>query len=50
MLKIEEARKNFQEEEEFFELERRIVLQTIDEIWMFHIDSMSKLREAVAFE
>jgi preprotein translocase subunit SecA len=50
MVKIEETRKNFENEEDFFELERRVVLQTIDEIWMFHIDSMSKLREAVAFE
>jgi len=31
-------------------MERRIVLQSIDELWMRHIDAMSKLREAVAFE
>ena len=37
-------------EEAFFELERRIVLQSIDELWMNHIDSMSRLREEVAFE
>lgn len=48
--KISEIRKNFEKEEDFFELERRVVLQTIDELWMMHIDSMSKLRESVAFE
>ena len=37
-------------EEEFFELERKIVLSSIDELWMRHIDSMSRLREDVAFE
>ncbi len=36
--------------EEFYDLERRIVLSSIDELWMRHIDSMSKLREEVAFE
>lgn len=48
--KIDEIKKNFKTEEDYFELERRVVLQTIDELWMMHIDSMSKLREAVAFE
>jgi protein translocase subunit secA len=38
------------EEERFFDLERRIVLDSIDELWMRHIDSMSKLKDAVAFE
>jgi len=37
-------------EDAFFWLERQIVLQSIDELWMRHIDSMSKLRETVAFE
>jgi len=37
-------------DEEFYDLERRIVLSSIDELWMRHIDSMSKLREEVAFE
>lgn len=36
--------------EAFFDIERRIVLQSIDELWMKHIDSMSHLREEVAFE
>ena len=36
-------------EEEFYELERRIVLQSIDRLWMNHIDAMSKLRDGVAF-
>lgn len=40
----------FPEVEAFFEIERRIVLQSIDELWMKHIDSMSHLREEVAFE
>ncbi len=48
--KVDEIRWNFENEEDFYELERRVVLQTIDELWMFHIDSMSKLRESVAFE
>ncbi|QFR39673.1 preprotein translocase subunit SecA [Candidatus Gracilibacteria bacterium 28_42_T64] len=36
--------------EQFYTLERRIVLQSIDELWMRHIDAMSRLREEVAFE
>jgi len=35
---------------DFYNLERRIVLSSIDELWMRHIDSMSRLREDVAFE
>lgn len=37
-------------DENFFEIERRIVLQSIDELWMNHINAMSQLREEVAFE
>ncbi len=40
----------FHNEDDFYEIERKIVLQSIDELWMRHIDSMSKLRETVAFE
>ncbi|MDR1988286.1 MAG: hypothetical protein LBQ24_06215 [Candidatus Peribacteria bacterium] len=36
--------------EEYANLERRIVLSSIDELWMRHIDAMTQLREAVAFE
>jgi preprotein translocase subunit SecA len=36
--------------EEFYNLERRIMFQSIDELWMRHIDAMSSLREDVAFE
>ena len=53
LIGIEELHKirgNATSEEAFFELERRIVLQSIDELWMKHIDSMSQLREEVAFE
>ena len=37
-------------QESFFDLEKRVVLSSIDELWMRHIDSMSKLRDEVAFE
>ena len=37
-------------QEAFFDLEKRVVLSSIDELWMRHIDSMSKLRDEVAFE
>jgi preprotein translocase subunit SecA len=47
---IEEVKAKFTQEEDFYEMERNIVLQSIDELWMRHIDSMSKLRETVAFE
>ncbi len=47
---IDKIKSNFKKEEDFYEMERRIVLQSIDELWMRHIDAMSKLREAVAFE
>jgi preprotein translocase subunit SecA len=36
-------------EEVFYELLKRIMLQSIDRLWMNHIDGMSKLREQVAF-
>lgn len=36
--------------EDFYSLERRIVLSSIDDLWMRHIDAMSRLREEVAFE
>ena len=35
--------------EAFYELLKRIFLQSIDRLWMNHIDAMSKLREQVAF-
>ena len=47
---LEKMRNEAIEEERFFDLERRIVLDSIDELWMRHIDSMSKLKDAVAFE
>ena len=37
-------------QEAFFDLEKRVGLSSIDELWMRHIDSMSKLRDEVAFE
>lgn len=36
--------------EEFADFERRLMLQSIDELWMQHIDNMAHLREEVAFE
>jgi len=36
-------------EQAFYELLKRIMLQSIDRLWMNHIDGMSKLREQVAF-
>lgn len=47
---IDKLKSNFNKEEDFYDIERKIVLQSIDDLWMRHIDSMSKLREAVAFE
>ena len=47
---LEKIRKWAKVESEFFDLEKRILLTSIDELWMFHIDSMTKLREEVAFE
>lgn len=52
-LAVEELHKlkeKLKSEENFLTLERRIVLQSIDELWMNHIDAMSRLREEVAFE
>ncbi len=34
----------------FYTLERRIMLISIDQLWMRHIDAMTRLREEVAFE
>ncbi len=36
--------------EDFADFERRLTLQSIDELWMQHIDAMAHLREEVAFE
>jgi preprotein translocase subunit SecA len=36
--------------EDFADFERKLTLQSIDEIWMQHIDAMAHLREEVAFE
>lgn len=36
--------------EAYYTLQRRIVLQSIDNLWMRHINAMSNLREEVAFE
>ena len=47
---LEKMREWLWDDERFFDLERRIVLNSIDELWMRHIDSMSKLKDAVAFE
>jgi preprotein translocase subunit SecA len=47
---VEKLKAEFPDVEQFYELERRVVLQSIDELWMTHIHSMTKLRESVAFE
>ena len=47
---LQKVQDQFTDQELFFDIERRIVLQSIDELWMKHIDSMSHLREEVAFE
>ncbi|NDK19954.1 preprotein translocase subunit SecA [Candidatus Gracilibacteria bacterium] len=36
--------------EDFADFERKLTLQSIDELWMQHIDAMAHLREEVAFE
>ena len=47
---FESLKRDAASENEYLNLERRIVLSSIDELWMRHIDAMSKLREEVAFE
>ena len=47
--KIQEIKSSVKEED-FFDFEKKIYLQSIDELWMRHIDDMSHLREEVAFE
>ena len=47
---LEKVKEKVKDEESFYTLERRIVLQSIDNLWMRHIDAMSRLREEVAFE
>ena len=48
--KVNDIKENSNSKEDFYELERKIVLQSIDELWMRHINAMSRLREDVAFE
>ena len=47
---LEKLKKEAISQDSYADLENRIVLSSIDELWMRHIDAMSKLREAVAFE
>ncbi len=47
---LEKIKNSIPDEEAYMEIERRIVLQSIDNLWMRHIDAMSRLREEVAFE
>ncbi len=47
---IEKLKGDAKNIDDFYDLEKRILLQSIDELWMNHIDSMTKLREEVAFE
>lgn len=47
---LEKLKLQYEDEDKFLDIERRIVLQSIDELWMRHIDNMTKLREEVAFE
>lgn len=47
---IEKVKERANSQDDYSRLERRIVLSSIDELWMRHIDAMSKLRESVAFE
>ena len=37
-------------DERFFDYEKRLALQSYDELWMKHLDTMSHLKEEVAFE
>ncbi len=50
ILELDNIKSENFKEEQFLDIERKIVLQSIDELWMNHIDSMSRLREEVAFE
>lgn len=36
--------------EDYYTLQKRIMLSSIDELWMRHINNMTRLREEVAFE
>lgn len=47
---LDKIKNSILNEEAYNDLERRIVLQSIDHLWMRHIDAMSRLREEVAFE
>ncbi len=47
---LENLKKIASNEADFYELEKRIMLGSIDELWMRHINNMSRLREEVAFE
>ena len=46
---LDTIKSEFQKVEAFYELLKRIMLRSIDRLWMNHIDTMSKLREQVAF-
>lgn len=50
LIEIEGLKEKLNSQEDYYSLQRDIVLQSIDELWMRHIDSMAKLRESVAFE
>ncbi len=47
---LDKLKDEAKDKSEFYELQKKIVLASIDELWMRHIDAMSRLREEVAFE
>lgn len=47
---LEKIKEEYKDEEKYYDIEKKIVLSSIDELWMRHIDSMSKLKNEVAFE
>jgi len=47
---LDKLKNEAKDKAEYYELQKKIVLSSIDELWMRHIDAMSRLREEVAFE
>jgi len=46
---MHKIKEKFDKDEHYFDIQKRIILQTIDELWVTHINKMSSLRSEVSF-
>jgi len=50
IFQLNSLKQSFKNENNFFKLEKLLILRIIDNLWMRHINTMTTLRSEVAFE